>query len=83
MTRARRRLAAGTLAGLAALVVLAPACGDQDGDGATTDEEIGDIQEKVEEGTKEAEQRLEEGRDRLEQELQQGRDGSGQDGGSG
>lgn len=53
----RHRLARATVAALAVLAVpFAGACADEDGDGATTDEEIQDVRDE----TKDAEKELEE-----------------------
>jgi hypothetical protein len=62
------RIAAGLLA---ASVVVLPACSDEDGDGATTDEEVGEVEQRVEEGREQVEQEVQEGRERVEQEVQE------------
>lgn len=53
-----------------ALVALMPlsvaACSDEDDDGAVTDEEVGEVEESLEEGVQELEEEVEEGADELE-----------------
>ncbi len=60
-----RALAAGLFA--AALAVV-PACTDEDGDGAGTDEEIDDIGEGVEDVGNEVEEEVDQGGEELEEE---------------
>jgi len=60
-----RALAAGLFA--AALVVV-PACTDEDGDGAGTDEEIGDVGDTVEDVGNEIEEEVDQGDEELEEE---------------
>lgn len=64
MSRFRRSSTAVGLA--AALVLAAGACSDEDGDGATTDEEIGEISETIEDGGDQLEEELEQGESELE-----------------
>ena len=42
------------------------ACSDEDGDGATTDEEVNELDETVEDGADAGERELQEGRDEVE-----------------
>lgn len=53
----RRALAAG----LASLGLLFTACADEDGDGATTDEEIGELVDETTDLVEEVEEEVEEG----------------------
>ena len=55
----RRPFLAATFA--AALVLGGAACSDEDGDGATTDEEVGELDQNIDEGADELEQEVEEG----------------------
>jgi hypothetical protein len=64
MHRTARPFAAATLA-----VVLAfggAACSDEDGDGATTDEEIGELDQDIDEGADELQQEVEEGQEEVD-----------------
>lgn len=50
--------------GLVALMPLsAAACSDEDDDGAVTDEEVGEIDESLEEGAQDLQEEIEEGAD--------------------
>jgi hypothetical protein len=50
--------------GLVALMPLsAAACNDEDDDGAVTDEEVGEIDESLEEGAQDLQEEIEEGAD--------------------
>jgi len=65
MTRTPRTLAAVALT--ASLALTGAACGDdEDGDGATTDEEVGEIEDTVEDGADEVSEEVEEGGEELE-----------------
>lgn len=53
-----------------ALVALMPlsvvACSDEDDDGAVTDEEVGELDESLDEGAQQLEEEIEEGADELD-----------------
>ena len=53
--RTTRTAVAGALVALVALGGGLTACSDEDGDGATTDEEVEELDQEVEEGQNEAE----------------------------
>ncbi len=55
MTRIARSISAGALAGV---LLLAPACSDEDGDGATTDEELEDIENRVDDAGNEIQEEI-------------------------
>lgn len=69
MSRRRSRPFAA-LAVVGALAVGGVACSDEDGDSATTDEEVDQVEDVVEDGADE----VEEGVDQLEEEIDQGAD---------
>lgn len=56
MTRIARTIAAGTLAGT--LLLVAPACSDEDGDGATTDEELEDVGNRIDDAENEIQEEI-------------------------
>lgn len=64
MYRTPRRITA--IAFAATLAVGGAACSDEDGDGATTDEEIGELDDQVDEGGEEIEEEVEEGENEVE-----------------
>jgi hypothetical protein len=45
----------------AALALGGAACSDEDGDGATTDEEVGELDERVDEGADQLQEEVEQG----------------------
>jgi hypothetical protein len=51
---------------VAALALGGVACSDEDGDGATTDEEVGEIEERVSEGADQVEEEVEQGQEEAE-----------------
>jgi hypothetical protein len=55
----KRTVAAGGIAGL--LLVGAPACSDEDGDGDTADEETEQLEDRARDAGNEAEEQVEEG----------------------
>ncbi len=57
MTRTARSIAAGALAGT--LLLVAPACSDEDGDGATTDEELEDVENRLDDAGNEINEEIE------------------------
>lgn len=74
-----KRLLGGALAG--ALVLVAPACGDdEDGDGGTTDEEIEDVQDTAEDLQDEAEDTVDSLGNEVEEEVDSQDEGSDEDG---
>jgi len=56
----------GAAAMVAALALGGVACSDEDGDGATTDEEVGEIEERVSEGADQVEEEVEQGQEEAE-----------------
>lgn len=65
----RTRIAAITTAGLFGLGSLGlAACSDEDGDGARTDEEIGELEDTGEDVGNELEQEVDEGQEEMEDE---------------
>ena len=56
----------GAAAMVAALALGGAACSDEDGDGATTDEEVGEIEERVSEGADQVEEEIDQGQDEAE-----------------
>lgn len=64
MHRTPRTITAAAFA--AALALGGAACSDEDGDGATTDEEIGELDEQMDEGGEELEEEFEEGENEIE-----------------
>lgn len=64
MHRAARPFAAAALA--ATLALGGVACSDEDGDGATTDEEIGELDQNVDEGTDQLQEEVEEGQEEID-----------------
>ncbi len=56
----------GAAAMVAALALGGAACSDEDGDGATTDEEVGEIEERVSEGADQVQEEVEEGQEEAE-----------------
>ncbi len=59
-----RTFAVGVLT--AGVVLGGVACSDEDGDGATTDEEVGELDEEVDEGADKLEQEVDAGQDEAE-----------------
>jgi hypothetical protein len=51
---------------VAALALGGAACSDEDGDGATTDEEVGEIEERVSEGADQVEEEIDQGQEEAE-----------------
>lgn len=79
MNTVSKRLLGGALAG--ALVLAAPACGDdEDGDGGTTDEEIQDVQDTAEDIGQDAEDTADSVGDEVEEEVDSQDEGSDDDG---
>lgn len=60
----RRALATGLFA---AALIVAPACTDEDGDGAGTDEEIGDVGDEVEDVGNQLEEEVDQGEEELDE----------------
>ena len=56
----------GAAAMVAALALGGAACSDEDGDGATTDEEVGEIEERVGEGVDEVQEEVDQGQEEAE-----------------
>ena len=56
----------GAAAMVAALALGGVACSDEDGDGATTDEEVGEIEERVGEGVDEVQEEVDQGQEEAE-----------------
>ena len=56
----------GAAAMVAALALGGAACSDEDGDGATTDEEVGEIEERVSEGADQVEEEIDQGQEEAE-----------------
>lgn len=56
MPRIARSIAGGVLAGT--LFLVAPACSDEDGDGATTDEELEDVENRVDDAGEEIQEEI-------------------------
>ena len=74
-----KRLVGGALAG--ALVLAAPACGDdEDGDGGTTDEEIQDVQDGAEDVEEDVEEGVTDASDEVQEEVDAQDEGSNDDG---
>ena len=64
MNDVTRKLTAGAFAAVLALGV--GACSDEDDDGASTDEEVGEIDDAVDEGTDEIQEEINEGQQEVE-----------------
>ena len=64
MRRRTRTLTAAALTGI--LLVGGAACSDEDGDGATTDEEVGDLEQEVEDGGEQLEEEVNQGEEEIE-----------------
>ena len=56
----------GAAAMVAALALGGAACSDEDGDGATTDEEVGEIEERVSEGADQVQEEIDQGQEEAE-----------------
>ena len=56
----------GAAAMVAALALGGAACSDEDGDGATTDEEVGEIEERVSEGADQVQEEVDQGQEEAE-----------------
>ncbi len=78
MNRISKSLLGGALA---TMIVIAPACGDdEDGDGGTTDEEIQDVEDTAEDLENKAEDTADSVGDEVEQEMDSQDEGSNEDG---
>ncbi len=64
MTQRTRTWGAAVM--VAALALGGAACSDEDGDGATTDEEVGEIEERVSEGADQVQEVVEQGQEEAE-----------------
>ena len=58
----------GAAALTAALALGGAACSDEDGDGATTDEEVGEVEEQVDEGADQLQEEVDQGEEEAEDE---------------
>lgn len=65
-----RKLTAGLFAATLALGL--GACSDEDGDGARTDEEVGEVDDAVDQGADEVQEEVDQGADEIQQEVDQG-----------
>ncbi len=64
MTQRTRTWGAAVM--VAALALGGAACSDEDGDGATTDEEVGEIEERVSEGADQVQEEVDQGQEEAE-----------------
>ena len=79
MNTISKRLLGGAFAG--ALVLAAPACGDdEDGDGGTTDEELQDVQDGADEVEEDVEEGVTDASNEVEEEVDAQDEGSDEDG---